>query len=176
MSEHVAMGRVCPHCNLSLARYEDPEAVRIIAQLERESDALRKELGKARTICEEIENYAMTANQSVLDDHPEARKEIFRHIRDIARKGCANSFESHTWSENEKLSSRLAAAQNELDELKRDKERLDAVQLHYWEVAGNRFGQWIVLFPNPDGSELIAKETSIRQAIDAAIAQSKVAS
>lgn len=90
------------------------------ARLEREWNALRNEIDKARTVCEEIENYAMTANQSVLDDKEEIRKDIFRQIRDLARKGCAKSFESHTWSENEKLKDQLAAAylneQNRLGE------------------------------------------------------------
>ena len=35
--------RECPHCHGSLERYEDPEAVKIIRALEKESDCLRNE-------------------------------------------------------------------------------------------------------------------------------------
>lgn len=142
--------------HVSLAHLKD-EFVRadFARELERELNEARAEADKARTVCEEIENYAMTANQSVLDDNPEVRKEIFRHIRDLARKGCAKNFGSHTWNENQDLHSQLAAAQKEIEELKRDKERLDWLTSKVGYVT------------------LYWEGSTPRQTIDAAIAQSK---
>ena len=59
--------------------------------------------------------------------------------------------------------------QKEIEELRKDKERLDWVQNNSIELSCNRTGQWLALSPRfPEPSELAGKGNSIRQAIDAA--------
>jgi hypothetical protein len=54
----------------------------------------RNALKHARAVCEEIVDYCFAANQSVCDDHEPIRKEMFREIRELARKGAAEKWES----------------------------------------------------------------------------------
>jgi len=65
-------------------------------------------------------------------------------------------------------------AQKENEELRRDKERLDWVQNNAIELCTSNTGQWSALQPMfPEPSELVGKGNSIRQAIDAAMQESK---
>lgn len=58
----------------------------------------------------------------------------------------------------------------EIEELRKDKARLDWVQNNSIELASNRCGQWVALSPMfPEPSSLLGKGFSIRQAIDAAM-------
>jgi hypothetical protein len=76
-----------------------------------------KEVERARTLFEEIENYAMTANQSALDDKEPIRHQIFRDIREMAKRGIGRNFESSTYCENEKLRAQVAELAAEVKDL-----------------------------------------------------------
>jgi len=91
----------------------EDESAAAIARVE----AAESEAHKARSVCEEIENYAMTANQSILDNEESIRHQIFDQIRDIARKGCTKCFSSGTYCELQEMKS-------ENDELRREVESL----------------------------------------------------
>ncbi len=57
-----------------------------------------------------------------------------------------------------------------IEELEKDKERLDWVQSNAIELASNRHGQWLALSPMfPESSALAGKGNSIRQTIDDAM-------
>lgn len=174
MSEHVAMGRVCPHCNLSLARYEDPEAVRIIATLERESDALRKELEDANERSRHLQTKEVTINaqretiNALREQLAAAQKELDELKRILADPQAVhlNILRGTIAYDREKALHYAGAS--DYEELKRDKERLD----YLLTPAGNQ-SIGVAEIKSVKGR---ATWYFAREYIDAAIAQSKVAS
>lgn len=125
-------------------------------------------IGCAHCILAHAEILAVqVSNSKAFDDFVESVEYIFE---------CANKGREHLEATN---SHRDIAPEftitKELEQLRGDKELLDAVQNGPWELASHSTGKWVVLEPmGPEPSEKIGEGFSIRTAIRKAIeSQSK---